>query len=104
MYVDARDNYSETELKNRASVCEQQQQFDAPWSGGQARQGRERQPSVAAPNIYKWLCTKEWRYAARGCGQQIEGHESFLVTSDLDTGRAVFKHGPTWALARGGNF
>ena len=50
MYVDARDNYSETELKNRASVCEQRQ-FDAPWSGGQARQDRERQQSVAVPNI-----------------------------------------------------
>ena len=51
-YVDARDNYSETELKNRTSVCEQRQ-FDAPWSGGQARQGRERQSSVAAPN--RWM-------------------------------------------------
>ena len=54
MYVDARDNYSETELKNRASVCEQRQ-FDAPCSGGQARQGCERQPSVAAPNIWMTL-------------------------------------------------
>ena len=30
------------------------------------------------------LCTKEWRSAARGCGQQIEGHESFLVTSVIE--------------------
>ena len=30
MYVDARDNYSETELKNRASVCKQRR-------AGQAR-------------------------------------------------------------------
>ena len=29
------------------------------------------------------LCTKEWRSAARDCGQQIEGHESFLATSVL---------------------
>ena len=41
-------------LKNGASVCEQWQ-FDAPWSGGQARQCRERQPSVAAPNIWMTL-------------------------------------------------
>ena len=30
------------------------------------------------------LCTKEWRSTAWGCGQQIEGHESFLVKSGLD--------------------
>ena len=54
MYVDACDNYLETELKNRVSVCEQRQ-FDAPWSGGQARQGRERQPSAAMPNIWMTL-------------------------------------------------
>ena len=41
-------------LKNGASICEQRQ-FDAPWSGGQARQGREPQPSVAAPNIWMTL-------------------------------------------------
>ena len=29
--------------------------------------------------------TKEWRSAARGCGQQIEGHESFLVTSGFSS-------------------
>ena len=55
MYVDARDNYSETELKKQ-SKCLQAAQFDAPWSGRQARQARERQPSVAGL-IYKWLCT-----------------------------------------------
>ena len=54
MYVDARENYSETELKNRASVCEQRQ-FNAAWSGGQARQGRERQPSIAERNIWMTL-------------------------------------------------
>ena len=56
MYVDACDNYSETELKNRASVCEQRQ-FDALWSGGQARQGCEQQPSVATRNI--WMTVHE---------------------------------------------
>ena len=45
-------------LKNGASVCEQQQ-FDAPWSSGQARQGRERQPSVAAHNIWMTLYKKQ---------------------------------------------
>ena len=30
------------------------------------------------------LCTKEWGSAARGCGRQIEGHESFLVTSAIE--------------------
>ena len=41
-------------LKNRASVCDQRQ-FDAPWCGGQAGQGREWQPSVAVPNIWMTL-------------------------------------------------
>ena len=34
---------------------------------------------AVVPQIF--LCTKEWRSAARGCGQQIQGHESFMVTS-----------------------
>ena len=39
---------------------------------------------VTACNLFMAvLCTKEWRSGARGCGQQIEGHESFLVTSVL---------------------
>ena len=45
------------QLKNRASVCEQRQ-FDAPWSGGQARQGREWQPSVATSNTWMTLYIK----------------------------------------------
>ena len=41
--------------------------------------------SVGACSLFiTVLCTKEWRSAARGCGQQIEGHESFLVTSGLN--------------------
>ena len=51
-------NYSENELKNRASVWEQRH-FDAPWSGGPVRQGRERQPSVVARSIWMTLY-KEW--------------------------------------------
>ena len=47
-------NYSETELKNRASVWEQRQ-FDALWGGGPARQGRERQPSVVERSIWMTL-------------------------------------------------
>ena len=43
-----------SDWKKGASVCEQRQ-FNAPWNGGQARQGRERQPSVAAPNIWMTL-------------------------------------------------
>ena len=30
------------------------------------------------------LCTNEWRSAARGCKQQIESHDSFLVTSAIE--------------------
>ena len=47
-------NYSETELKKRVSVWEQRQ-FLAPWGGGLARRGRERQPSVAAHSIWMTL-------------------------------------------------
>ena len=40
--------------------------------------------SVTACSLFiAALCTKEWRSAARGCRQQIEGRESFLVTSEV---------------------
>ena len=48
-------NYSETE--HRASVWEQRQ-CDAPTGGLPASQGRERQPSVAARNIWTTLYNK----------------------------------------------
>ena len=41
--------------------------------------------------LHRPLCTKQWRSTARGCGQQIEGHESFLVTSAL--WQSITKHG-----------
>ena len=41
-------------LKNRESVWEQRQ-FDAPWGGGLARQGRELQQSVATRSIWMTL-------------------------------------------------
>ena len=40
--------------EKRTNVCEQRQ-FDAAWSGGQDRQGRERQPSVVARIIWMTL-------------------------------------------------
>ena len=48
MYVDARDNYSETELKNRASVRELQQ-FDAREAAG--RPGKATSDSSLLPHV-----------------------------------------------------
>ena len=73
-------NYSETQLK----CVWEQRQYDAPLAGRQARQGRERQPSIAARTIWKAL------YIAIALGKCMVASPTF---GRFYTGKSL---GPVW--------